>query len=44
MVKYFMIGAAIFIAILMYACCVAGGEADDLEERWFYDERPGKRV
>ena len=35
MVKYFMIGAAIFITILMYACCVAGGEADDREERWF---------
>ena len=35
MAKYLMIGAAIFITILLYACCVAGGEADDREERWF---------
>ena len=35
MVKYVILGAMVFITLLMYACCVVAGDADDREERWF---------
>lgn len=35
MVKYMIFGTMVFITILLYACCILGGEADDREERWF---------
>ena len=41
MVKYVIFGTVIFITLLMWACCIAAGEADDREERWF-DGRPDK--
>lgn len=33
--KILLIGTAIFLAFLGYACCVAAGRADEQEERFF---------
>jgi hypothetical protein len=35
MAKYLVIGTMVFITILLYGCCIAAGEADRREERWF---------
>lgn len=36
--KTVIIGIVVFLALLMYAACVAAGNADDKEEEWFDDE------
>ena len=36
MVKYLIIGTMLFVTFALYACCIAAGEADRREERWFY--------
>ena len=33
--KAVIIGIVVFVTLLMYAACVAAGNADDREEEWF---------
>lgn len=37
--KAVIIGIVVFVTLLMYAACVAAGNADDKEERWFYGKK-----
>ena len=35
MVKWLIVGVALFLVAAMYAACIMAGRADDREERWF---------
>lgn len=35
MVKWLIVGVALFLVAAMYAACILAGRADDREERWF---------
>ena len=35
MIKILIFGLMIFVVLMVWACCIVAGQADDREERWF---------
>jgi len=38
----YILGFAVFIAYLLYACCVVAGRADDASERYFNERHKNR--